>query len=86
MDKDVVVNYDGDSERNRMSVKHESGIRIEIEADDKEQFKILHEEIFGDPATLAGAVYRAVIEMQTDSGMTVAEVIEAARDRATDQN
>jgi len=47
---------------------------------------MLHEEIFCDPKTLAGAVYRAVIEMQTDSGMTAAEVIKVARDRAADQN
>lgn len=86
MDKDVDVDYDGDADCNRVNIRHESGIRIEIEADDKEHFKVLHEEIFGDPESLAGAVYRAVIEMQTDSGMTVADVIEAARDRATDQN
>jgi len=84
--QDVSVYYDGDANSNCMSIEHERGIRIEIEANDKELFQVLHEEIFGDPEALAGVVYRAVMEMQTDSGMTAAEVIEAARDRSADKN
>ena len=86
LNQKLKVDYDGDANYNSMLIEHESGIRIEVKADDKEQFQMLYEEIFGDPETLAGAVYRTVMEMQTDSGMTAEEVIEAARDRAADQN
>ena len=86
MDKDVDVDYDGDASSNCLTLRHESGIRVEIEANDKSLFRRLHREIFADPGTLAGAAYQAVLDMETGSGMTVAEVIEAARCRSDVQN
>ncbi len=86
MSKNVDVEYDGDADRSKIIVRHESGIRIEIEADDRRHFEALHEEIFGDPESLSGAVYRDVINMETESGLSAAEVIEAARNRSIDNN
>ena len=86
MDDDVEVFYEAYADEEMLSLRTEDGIHIQVAADEQETFYKLVYEIFGNPDTIAGQVYRDLQERETSSGMTVAEMIEAGRRAAENNN
>jgi hypothetical protein len=83
---DVEVFYEAYADEEMLALRTEDGIQIQVSANDQETFYKLIYEIFGNPDTIAGQVYRDLQERETSSGMTVAEMIEAGRKAAEQMN
>lgn len=86
MDEEVEVFYEAYADEEMLSLRTEDGIHIQVAADHQETFYKLVYEIFGNPDTIAGQIYRDLQERETESGMTVAEMIEAGRRAAENSN
>jgi hypothetical protein len=85
-EEEVEVFYEAYAEEEMLSLRTEDGIHIQVAADHQETFYKLVYEIFGNPDTIAGQIYRDLQERETGSGMTVAEMIEAGRRAAENNN
>jgi len=85
MDPADVV-YETYADREVIAITTDDGIRVEIAAEDRETFYELAHEVFGDPTTVAGRAYRSVLRRETESGMTVRELINAGRQAALNEN
>ncbi len=83
---DVEVFYEAYADEEMLALRTENGIQIQVSADEQETFYKLIYEIFGNPDTIAGQIYRDLQERETSSGMTVAEMIEAGRQAAENNN
>lgn len=81
---DVV--YETYTDREVLGITTEEGLHVEIAAEDRDTFYELAHEIFGDPTTVAGQAYRSVLRRETESGMTVKELIRAGRKAALNEN
>lgn len=86
MEEEIEVFYEAYAEEEMLSLRTEDGIHIQVAADHQETFYKLVYEIFGNPDTIAGQIYRDLQERETSSGMTVAEMIEAGRRAAENNN
>jgi len=84
--EDADVTYETYADREVIGITTTDGIHVEVSAEDRETFYQLAHEIFGDPATVAGQAYRSVLEHETESGMTVKELIRAGRRAALNEN
>lgn len=83
---DVEVFYEAYADEEMLALRTENGIQIQVSADEQETFYKLIYEIFGNPDTIAGQIYRDLQERETSSGMTVAQMIEAGRQAAENDN
>ncbi len=83
---DVEVFYEAYADEEMLALRTEDGIQIQVAADEQDTFYKLIYEIFGNPDTVAGQIYRELQERETSSGMTVAEMIEAGRKAAENNN
>lgn len=84
--EDVEVFYEAYAEKEVLALRTEDGTIVKIAAEDQEMFYKLVYEIFGNPDTTAGQIYRDLQNRPTESGMTVGEMIEAGRRAAENSN
>lgn len=85
-ENNVEVFYEAYADEEMLALRTEDGIHIQVAADQQETFYKLVYEIFGNPDTIAGQIYRDLQERETESGMTVAEIIESGRQAAQKNN
>lgn len=83
---DVEVFYEAYADEEVLALRTEDGIVVKVAAEDQETFYKLIYEIFGNPDTIAGQIYRDLQSRTTESGMTVGEMIEAGRRAAENSN
>lgn len=84
--EDVEVFYEAYADEEVLALRTEDGIVVKVAAEDQETFYKLIYEIFGNPDTIAGQIYRDLQNRTTESGMTVGEMIEAGRRAAENNN
>lgn len=78
--------YEAYADEEVLALRTEDGIVVKVAAEDQETFYKLIYEIFGNPDTIAGQIYRDLQNRTTESGMTVGEMIEAGRRAAENSN
>lgn len=78
--------YEAYADEEVLALRTEDGIVVKVAAEDQETFYKLIYEIFGNPDTIAGQIYRDLQNRTTESGMTVGEMIEAGRRAAENNN